>query len=384
MNVFKTYFKIIKNGALVAILINITVGIIISTFFLNVKGENTKSFEESKPKITIFNNDNSEFTDKFIEYISDKTRIVKVDNNKNAKQQALFYRETSYIITIPQGFGDAFSSDNPLKLEIEDFPDATNSNLASVIVNNYLNTFNLYQRNTNLSTNEIYEKVIADLAIDTEVSIHSDVVRSHLDGKSMFYNFSNYIIMTILIVSIGTITYSFRSKDVRRRINCSTISLSSYNLQIGLGHFVVMLIVFAIVVSMGVIMYDISLTTIDGLLHLLNMFIFALVATSLAYMLSLIIPRRALEAATNVIVLGSCFLGGSFVPQEFLGDGVKATAIVNPTYWFVKCNNIIFSISDYSFKNMKEAYICMGIEILFAVVFLSITLVISKVKRTQD
>lgn len=384
MQVFKTYFKIIKNGALVPIIINIAVGILICSFFLSINDENTKKYEDSKPKITIFNEDNSEFTDKFIDYLSEKTKFVDIENNTNSKQQALFYRETSYIVTIPNGFGNAFMSDNPMKLEVENFPDATNSNVASIIVNNYLNTYNLYQKNTDLNIDEIHDKVIADLSKDTEVVLKNDSVRSHFSGKSMFYNFSNYIIMTILIVSIGTISFSFRSKDIKRRINCSTLSLSSFNLQIALGHFVIMLGVFIVVVLLGVIMYDISLTTTDGLLHLLNMFIFALTSTSLAYLISSLVNRNALDPVANVVVLGSCFLGGSFVPQEFLGDGVKVTAIVNPVYWFVKCNNIVTSISDYSFANMKEGYICMGIQLLFAVVFLSITLVIAKVKRTQD
>ena len=86
----------------------------------------------------------------------------------------------------------------------------------------------------------------------------------------------------------------------------------------------------------------------------------------------------------NVIALGTCFLGGSFVPQEFLSESVKVTAIVNPVYWFVKANNIINSISSYTFKNLKTAFVCMGIEIIFALVFLSITLIIVKHKRTQD
>ncbi len=384
MRVFKTYFKILKNGALVAIIINLAIAVLIATIFMSIPEENNKSFKKEKPTITIFNNDDSEFTDKFLDYVEKNTKQFKIENNTNAKQKALFYRDTSCIVTIPEGFGDAFVSKNPINLKLEKFPDATNGNIADIIINNYLSTYNMYQQSTNLSMDEIIKKIDADLSNSTKVVLENNSVRSHMSGKSIFYNYSCFIIMTILIVSIGTVSFSFRSKDIKRRINCSTMSLSNYNMQIGLGHFVVSLGMFFVVLTLGIVMFDVNIATTAGMLHILNMFIFVLVALNLAYLLSSVVTRKSLDAVANVVVLGSCFLGGSFVPQEFLGDGVKATAVVNPVYWFVKANNTVASVTDYSFSNIKDYYLCLGIELLFSLAFLTITLVISKVKRTEN
>ncbi len=384
MRVFKTYFKILKNGALIAIIVNLVVAVLIASIFMSIPEENSKTFKKEKPTITIFNNDDSEFTDKFLDYIKENTKQNKIENNTNAKQKALFYHDTSCIVTIPKGFGDAFVSKNPIKLKFEKFPDATNGNVANIIINNYLSTYNMYQQSTDLSMNEIIEKLKSDLTNSTKVVLENNSVRSHISGKGIFYNYSCFIIMTILIVSIGTVSFSFRNKDIKRRINCSTMSLSSFNMQIGLGHFVVSLGMFLVVLTIGIVMFDVNIATTAGMLHIINMFVFVLVALNLAYLLSSIITRKSLDAVANVVVLGSCFLGGSFVPQEFLGDGVKATAIVNPVYWFVKANNTVASVTDYSFSNIKSYYLCLGIELLFSIAFLTITLVISKVKRTEN
>lgn len=383
MRVFKTYFKILKNGALIAIIINLAIAVLIASIFMSIPEENNTSFKKEKPTITIFNNDDSEFTDKFLDYVKKNTKQFKIENNTNAKQKALFYRDTSCIVTIPKGFGDAFVSKNPINLRLEKFPDATNGNVADIIINNYLASYKMYQQSTDLSMNEIIKKVKADLSVSTKVVLENSV-RSHMSGKSIFYNYSCFIIMTILIISIGTVSFSFRNKDIKRRINCSTMSLSSFNMQIGLGHFVVSLGMFLVVLTLGIVMFGVNIATTAGMLHIINMFVFVLVALNLAYLLSSIVTRKSLDAVSNVVVLGSCFLGGAFVPQEFLGSGVKATAIINPVYWFVKANNTVASVTDYSFSNIKSYYLCLGIEFLFSIAFLTITLVISKVKRTEN
>ena len=384
MRVFKTYFKILKNGALIAIIINLGIAILFASIFMSIPEENNNDYKASKPKISIFNNDDSEFTDKFLKYVKANTKQYKIENTTDAKQKALFYRDTSCIVTIPKGFGDAFVNKNPMKLKLEKFPDATNGNVAELIINNYLTTYNMYQQSTDLNMDDIIKKVESDLSISTKVSVNKNSVFSHFSGKSIFYNYSSYILMTILIISIGTVSFSFRNKDVRRRINCSTLSLSKYNMQIGLGHFVVSFAAFIVVILLGLIMFDVKLNTTAGMLHTLNMFVFTLVARNLAYMLASISSRRSLDAIANVVILGSCFLGGAFVPQEFLSEGVKATAVINPVYWFIKANNTVSSVADYSFANIKDYYLCLGIQLLFSIAFLTITLVVSKIKRTEN
>lgn len=54
--------------------------------------------------------------------------------------------------------------------------------------------------------------------------------------------------------------------------------------------------------------------------YLLNSVFMLFVAIALAYLMGTIAPNRdALTGIANIISLGMCFLGGAFVPLEFMG-----------------------------------------------------------------
>ena len=42
----------------------------------------------------------------------------------------------------------------------------------------------------------------------------------------------------------------------------------------------------------------------------------------------------AISGVNNIFIMGSCFVGGIFVPSEFLPDVVNKIAAFTPTYWF--------------------------------------------------
>ena len=125
--------------------------------------------------------------------------------------------------------------------------------------------------------------------------------------------------------------------------------------------------------------------TINGLLFLLNSFVFTFVALSISLLISNFInSRNAMSAAANVISLGSCFISGVFVPQEYLGDTVLSIAKFNPTYWYVKANDEIAVLVNYNKENLMPIFISMLIVLGFAIAIYALTLVIIKQKRLSS
>lgn len=384
MTVFKTYFKILRKGALATILINLVVAVCIFSLFKVEPSNENKTFEISKPVITVYDEDKSEFSSIFTSYLDKNAILIDIENTKDKRLEALFYRETDCFVTIPKGFGQSAQEGKIMELETQSLPDVKSSNYAQILINNYLKTFDMYSKSTDLSIQQISEKVAATLSVQTQVTV-KNAVRSHYVQKDLFYNSANYVIMTLLISCIALIASSFNDKDIRRRINSSTLSLSSINFQIALGHLVVTLVTLGIVLLMGKTMFSINFTATDSLLHLANIFVFSLVTLNFAYLVSnLVSSMKAIQPITTVVSLGTCFLGGSFVPQEFMDNSVKFTAVVNPVYWYVKANNNISSASVYTYDSLKTTLISMTIEILFGVVFLCISMAITKYKRTQN
>jgi ABC-2 type transport system permease protein len=70
-----------------------------------------------------------------------------------------------------------------------------------------------------------------------------------------------------------------------------------------------------------------------------------------------------------------------FVPQQFLGSAVLRVASFLPSYWYVRANDTIGSLTEYNIRNLTPVLQYMAIQIGFAAVFLAFVLVVAKRKR---
>jgi ABC-2 type transport system permease protein len=89
-------------------------------------------------------------------------------------------------------------------------------------------------------------------------------------------------------------------------------------------------------------------------------------------------------AFSNVVSLGFSFIGGIFVPLEFLGETMQNVAKFTPTYWYVKANDAILGIKTFSDIDFGEFALNCGVQLLFALAFFSVGLVVSRYKREAD
>jgi ABC-2 type transport system permease protein len=104
------------------------------------------------------------------------------------------------------------------------------------------------------------------------------------------------------------------------------------------------------------------------LLFMLNSFVFALTSTGISFLIAnLISGRNAISAVNNIVTMGSCFLGGVFVPQAFLGPTVLQFARLLPTYWYVRANTVIGTLSKFELKYTSEIYSSMAVVAAFGI-----------------
>lgn len=114
-------------------------------------------------------------------------------------------------------------------------------------------------------------------------------------------------------------------------------------------------------------------------LFVLNGFVFFLSVVSFSVFVSkLIRSTEALSGIGNVVILGSCFIGGVFVPQFILPDIVNQVASVTPTYWLVKNNTLLSSQLTLHSDDLKKFGFYLFIQFAFTVVFVLATLVVSR------
>ncbi|MGM9532105.1 hypothetical protein [Intestinibacter sp.] len=97
---------------------------------------------------------------------------------------------------------------------------------------------------------------------------------------------------------------------------------------------------------------------------------------------NLVNNKNAINGIVNVVALGTSFLCGAFVPMEWLPNSVLNIAHILPSYWYIKTNEILKSIEVFNFETLKPIIINMGIVLLFSILFIVITNIVSKKKRT--
>jgi ABC-2 type transport system permease protein len=90
----------------------------------NIKVENTE-FATSKVDTMVVNKDgDNEFIDGFLEYLGQYANFIEAKDSEEAIKDALFYREVDYILTIPEGFTESFTTDGKAELIKEAVPDS--------------------------------------------------------------------------------------------------------------------------------------------------------------------------------------------------------------------------------------------------------------------
>lgn len=385
MQVFKQYFRIVKKSALASILIYAVIFLIVTIIFSNV-GSSTgqTSFETEKCNVAIINKDNSPLSANLENYIKDNANVVKIKTDEEGIKDALFFRIAEVIITIPENFGDSFTSDAPLSLETQSIPDSSSSIFIKAMINNYLNTSKLYIDNTNnMDTKELNELVNKDLAIETKVNLLNDDNEDSISSITFYFRYLPYPLLCMLILGISIVSNIFNSPDLKRRNLCSPISSTSFNLQVFLGDSVLALSTWAVFMILAIVMYKQDLFTLNGLFCSINSFIFTLVCLCLSFLIGNTSNKNTISPISNIVALGGCFLGGAFVPQQLLSETVKNIAIINPVYWYVNANDKLGSLSIFNMETLTPVFLEFLIQIAFAAVFLGIGLVVMKQRRTK-
>jgi len=174
MLAFKTFFKIVNKYKFMIILyMAILCGLMI--FYYN-SGNETNTFAESKPDILIVNDDSdNKITNNLVKYLSEKCNIANIADNEEARDDALFYQEVSYIIYIPKDYGkDFYEGKNP-EINIKSL-DSSNAYYAKMLLTNYLKVANTYKSELpNLSENDLIEKINTTLYCQARTKIQIEI-----------------------------------------------------------------------------------------------------------------------------------------------------------------------------------------------------------------
>lgn len=372
MTVFRYYFKLVKS--FLPVILMYTVIFTLFGVVATTTGKTTSQFEMSEVKFIVHNMDTeSRYTKAFIDYLKEYGTLIKVKN----EEDALFYREVDSILTIPKGFGDSILNSNPLELSRKSVPDSANVAYFDLLINRYLQLSETYVK-SGFTEEEILTIIDDDMKLHTKTSlIHKE--QDDLIAPAAFYNFSNYTILAICIFIVGITMNIFYHSNIKKRNFASPISHRKINIQLFLGNSILVFLVWLLYVCISIVLYGMTMFTQQGILLIINAFLFSTVALALGFFIGILVKdKEAQNGIVNVLALGSSFICGAFVPQDFLGSGVLKMAHLLPSYWFIKNNNEIILLSNFTRETLQPILIRMGVLILFTTILFIIANLVSK------
>lgn len=341
-----------------------------------------KNFEAASYAFSVFDEDNSRISRNLINVLAKNNDKTEIEDGEESIQDALYSRWVNCVIRIPKGFGKSVENGGEVeKIELFTIPGTIYSETFQSLTNQYIMLIQGYLAG-GFSTEEAVMK--AELANQVEAEVTMTEGSGGAVHSILYYWFAYipYIFVCICVVGIGPILIVFHRKEIKERNTCSSYSLMRMNLELlagtvtaGLGLCVLFfLMVFAV---MGV-----EVLSLKGLLFICNMLCFLVVALGLAFFVGQVVKKTAtLSMISNVVGLGISFLGGVFVPLEYLGDGIIKAAHLLPSYWYIIAVRTIDTYTPGG--NLSSLWMSMGIEVLFGTALIAAGLAFSKVKMHQ-
>lgn len=378
MTIFKTYWKIVKKN--IGIIILYTVMLLVFGTMNLKANKNSFEFISSKPDIIIVNNSSGIITDNLISYLKTNANVKNI-TDENDIDDAIFFRDANYVIYIPKEFENKIENGKEFNIDIKT-NNSYDSYIASELLNKYLDVFSKYMNLYN-------DKILAIQKLDNTLNKKADVVienKTSLNTKtSLFYNFSSYSIMAIVIYIICLVLSSFNDEKISKRTSVSGMNYKTFNKYLYISSFTFTFIIFIVYLILSFLILKSSILNINGFLYSLNMFIFFIVSFTMAILISnLVKSKGAISGVVNVISLGSAFLCGAFIPVKYMPSFALKIAHIFPTFYFIDNNEYIASLQNFDKASYEFVLKNLIIMIIFVMIFLILNTLVTRFKRKAN
>ena len=301
MTVYKAFFKVvIKYKFLIFIY---TAMLILFAGFNMQTSQNSTNFVAEKPDVLIINNDKEQKLSKnLVEYIEKNSNIVNIEDNEEARNDALFYRDVSYIIYIPENYSKDFLNGLNPEIKIKSAGD-TGSFYAEMMITRYIKVANIYEKEIQ-HEDELIKTINETLEKEANIEITLKLDVDNLSRATFYYNFMNYSILAGCVYVICIIISSFREEKIRKRTIISSMNYKKYNRQLLISNGMLAFILWFLYVVLSFILIGNIMFTAHGLILIANSFIFSICSLTIAFLIAnLINNKNAINGIINVIAL---------------------------------------------------------------------------------
>jgi ABC-2 type transport system permease protein len=387
MQVYRAYFKVIKKHSPILLVYFIAFALTSLIITAVISGQTSSDFTAVKSKIAVFNEDgDAPLSAGLAAYLTENARLVSIQDDPESIRDALFYGDADCILRIPAGFSEEFMRGGASKLQQTTSASTYAGISLHLLIEKYLNIAEFYRENVpGMEAGQIVRNVEHDLRAGADVQWKADQKQSGTRNLSIYFRFSAYPILAVLIMGITTIMLVFQQKDLSRRNLCAPLSMWRMNLQLFLGNASFAVIVWILISILNMALYGQNAAGFSVVLLWINALIFTVVSLSIGFLAGKYLKSGvAVSAFTNVAALGISFISGIFVDQILLSPTVLKIASFLPGYWYVRATDSIRDLSDFSLPSLTPIIYDMLIQLGFAAAFFVLALAVSKQKRVSQ
>lgn len=378
MQVFKTFFKILKQHTSAIIIYSVIFVLLLLLMAINGKS-GSETFKEASVNIGIADLDGSDFSESFIEYMKTKQNVTLLEKDDARMAEELYYGLYQVILEIPKQAGSDLKAGKDIIIKQYDSPDSSAQAYVSRQADAFLTAYKAYAE-AGYEGEVLEEKVRENLAKETKVSILGEG-KSENNGLYLYYQFLAYIIVSVLIMVLSPVLISFRKKEIQARSFCSSMSKIKQNLGVFAGTAVCSIGALVFFILLSAIIYGKEFDT-NVWAYFLNTFAFMLVSAGIVFVITAYdLSQNAVTIIANVIGLGISFLGGIFVSQEILSDSVLLISKWLPTYWYVQVLDKIITV--HGKLALSDIAKPLGIQLLMAVMLFGAAMVLRQLSRDK-
>ena len=306
--------------------------------------------------------------------------VIPLENDISAMQEKLFYRDVEYIVRIPENFYRKCIVSGGM-LPVTTVPDTYSGIYVDQQINSFLNNARTFQA-AGFTEKEMADALIKDIPVRVELDRSSGSGGPH--QYIYYFRYVPYLALALLGFVIGNVLLVFRKKGLKHRMLASPVSSRHQALEGILCMIVTGTALFVLIILVALIWYGKELCANGNWGYfVMNTAALFFVALSIAYFSgSLVTNKDALTGTMNIISLGMCFLCGVFVPLDYISTGVKNVSQFLPVYWYETANEILGEFTVLTGSAKIQIYQAVGIQLVFGVVFVCLTLVVEKYRST--
>lgn len=390
MTVFKAFFQAARRN-LWPVILYIGIMLVMSVMITFSMGEKPDDLVVSTQdyRLAVYNHDAEDpVTRGLISFVGDRARLVDIGEGERAMTDALFWRDVDYVLDIPQGFGQSLLAGQPMQLKTYASPNDYTHMYVDAYVNRYLSTLRLYrERIPREDLAQSIARVEGDLKQEIPIVQAKQAKEDTNTTMAWYFRYISYPLLAAITSGVGMVMAALLKRNLVLRTRVSSLSETRRNGQMVLAALTYSSVIWVVLVVVGAITSRLSpahvLTPRFGLM-LLGSFLYMLISMSIALLACAITQKQnVITGVTNVVALGSSFLGGVFVPVEVLGESVVRIGKVLPAYWYTTAVRAVGDAGELGTAPLHAYWQGMGIMTLMLGVLLGATLLVNKIRRQR-